>query len=88
MHDLHGINVSVHMIQLQKHWKDLDEVRYLRNVTWIYLKILLLSFLQIFCDTNMVDEQTCSVKSMLAPLAVGPYDDIWLQILEKHETSV
>jgi hypothetical protein len=29
-------------------------------------------------NTNMADEQTCEVGSTLAPLAVGPCNDVWL----------
>jgi hypothetical protein len=29
-------------------------------------------------NTNMADEKTCEVGSTLVPLAVGPYNDVWL----------
>jgi hypothetical protein len=39
-------------------------------------------------NTNMADEQTCEVGSTLAPLAMGPYSDVWIEIFRKYKTSV
>jgi hypothetical protein len=39
-------------------------------------------------NTRMADERTCEVESTLAPHAIGPYNDVWLQIFEKYKTLV
>jgi hypothetical protein len=36
----------------------------------------------------MADKQTCEVGSTLAPLAVGPYNDVWEEIIGKYKTLV
>jgi hypothetical protein len=36
----------------------------------------------------MADEQTFEVGSTLAPLVVGPYSDVWLEMFGIYKTSV
>jgi hypothetical protein len=36
----------------------------------------------------MADAQTFEVGSTIVPLAVEPYNDVWLQISGKYRTSV
>jgi hypothetical protein len=58
------------MIQFENRWTDLDEIWYGLYAIGDYPKIVLLNFLQY--------EQTCEVGSTIAPLAIGPYSDVWL----------
>jgi hypothetical protein len=34
----------------------------------------------------MADEHTCEVGLTLVPLAIGPYNDVWLQTFRKYKT--
>jgi hypothetical protein len=36
----------------------------------------------------MENKQTCEVKPILLPLAIGPYNDVWLQIFGKYKILV
>jgi hypothetical protein len=72
------IGLVMSVCQLETRLTDLDEIWYGPYAIGIYPKIVLLNFLQSVIATNMADEQTCEVGSTLAPLAIGPYNDVWL----------
>jgi hypothetical protein len=75
LHNVHEMNayrvghvcLSIRMIQLENHWMDLDEIWYGRYAIGDYPKLYFTIFYN--RNTNMVDEQTCEVRSILAPLA-------------------
>jgi hypothetical protein len=55
---------------------DLDEIWYGHNAIGVYPEIMFtISYID---NDNMVDDQTCEVELTLVPLAVGPYNDVWL----------
>jgi hypothetical protein len=76
---------NVHIIQLENCWMDLYEIWYGYYAIGDYPKI----FLQFSTvgNMNMADEQTCEVGSTLAPLAIGPYNDVWLQIFRQYNIN-
>jgi hypothetical protein len=70
------VDLSVHMIQLENCWMDLDEIWYGSYTIGDYPSHTF-QFSTIG-NTNMVVKQTCEVGSTLAPFAIGPYSDVWL----------
>jgi hypothetical protein len=84
LNDVHEMNayrtghvcLSICMIQLKNHWTELDGIRYRRYAIGDYHKIVLYNFQQSVIPTWR-GEQTCEVRSTLAPLVVGPYSDVW-----------
>jgi hypothetical protein len=74
-HDVYEINVcrvfhvslSVRLIQLEKRWTYLDEIRNGYYATGGYPKILRYTFISIG-NINMADERICEVESTLTPL--------------------
>jgi hypothetical protein len=63
------------MIQLENGWTDLDEIWYGRMPLGLPQNRTFQ--LRTIGNTNMAEEQTCEVGSTLAPLTIGPYDDVW-----------
>jgi hypothetical protein len=69
----------VRIIQLENRWTDLDYILCGHYAIWISFKFPTIS------NNNMGDEQTCDLRSTLAPLAVGLYIDIWYRFSENTE---
>jgi hypothetical protein len=68
------------MIQLENRWADLGEI-------WDLSQTRTSKFSTI-SNTSMADEQSCEMGWTLAPLALGPYNDVWLQIFGKQKNLV
>jgi hypothetical protein len=74
--------LHVRMILLENRWTDLDEIWYGRYANGDYRTF----HCPTISNTNMADEQTCKVGSKLAPVAIGPCNDVWLSIFQKYKT--
>jgi hypothetical protein len=75
------------MIQLENRWTGLNEIWQGCYTIGDHREIALFNFPTIY-NTNMANEQTSEVGPTPAPLATGPYSDLWLSILEKYLDTV
>jgi hypothetical protein len=66
------------MIQLENRLTDLDEIWYERYAIGEYPKIVLFNFLQSVIPTWRTTKNLWGWIDTSAPLAIGPYSDVWL----------